>query len=234
MEHRILIVEDEEDIQDLIKETLEGFDYETISAKDGFEARKIFEEEADSVDLIILDIMIPKINGMTLLRRIRKSSAVPVLILSAKDGESDKILGLELGADDYLSKPFSVLELHARVSALLRRNNEYQGKKKEKDSVIRIRDFVLDVDKLTVKKEGELLELTAKEFQLFKLFIEQPDKIYTKVQLYEAVWDDQFLHDENIINVHIRRLRKKVEEDPSNPQMIKTVWGIGYTLGGSE
>lgn len=234
MEHRILIVEDEEDIQDLIKETLEGFDYETISAKDGFEARKIFEEEADSVDLIILDIMIPKINGMTLLRRIRKSSAVPVLILSAKDGESDKILGLELGADDYLSKPFSVLELHARVSALLRRNNEYQGKKKEKDSVIKIRDFVLDVDKLTVKKEGELLELTAKEFQLFKLFIEQPDKIYTKVQLYEAVWDDQFLHDENIINVHIRRLRKKVEEDPSNPQMIKTVWGIGYTLGGSE
>lgn len=231
MNQKIIIIEDEEDIRLLIKETLEGQGYEILSAEDGAEGLLLIEKHIHEINLIILDLMLPKVDGMSLLKKIRNMNSTPVLILSAKDGEYDKILGLEFGADDYLTKPFSLLELQARVKALLRRNNEYQAPAKEKEEQVRIGDLVIEPMNYIALKDGVNLNLTAKEFQILNLFIMNPKKVYTKVDLYQEIWDDEFLHDENVLNVHIRRLRKKIEDDPSNPKYIQTVWGIGYKLG---
>ncbi|MHC5251003.1 response regulator transcription factor [Listeria kieliensis] len=234
MTQKIMVVEDEEDIAELIAETLTEQGYEVVIAKDGAKALQLFST-LETVDLVLLDLMLPKINGMDLLQRIRKEHRMPVLIISAKDGEYEKILGLEFGADDYLVKPFSILELQARVKALLRRNNDYQNEKVAKAlKPIKIGELTIDQENLAVMKEGESLNLTAKEFQILNLFASNPKKVYTKVQLYKEIWDDEFIHDENVLNVHIRRLRKKIEVDPSNPEYIQTVWGIGYKLGVAE
>ncbi len=234
MTQKIMVVEDEEDIAELIAETLTEQGYEVVIAKDGAKALQLFST-LETVDLVLLDLMLPKINGMDLLQRIRKEHRMPVLIISAKDGEYEKILGLEFGADDYLVKPFSILELQARVKALLRRNNDYQNEKVAKAlKPIKIGELTIDQENLAVMKEGESLNLTAKEFQILNLFASNPKKVYTKVQLYKEIWDDEFIHDENVLNVHIRRLRKKIEVDTSNPEYIQTVWGIGYKLGVAE
>lgn len=231
MNQKIIIIEDEEDIRLLIKETLEGQGYEILSAEDGAEGLLLIEKHIHDTNLIILDLMLPKVDGMSLLKKIRNMNSTPVLILSAKDGEYDKILGLEFGADDYLTKPFSLLELQARVKALLRRNNEYQAPVKEKEEQVSIGNLIIEPMNYIALKDGVNLNLTAKEFQILNLFVMNPKKVYTKVELYQEIWDDEFLHDENVLNVHIRRLRKKIEDDPSNPQYIQTVWGIGYKLG---
>lgn len=231
MNQKIIIIEDEEDIRLLIKETLEGQGYEILSAEDGAEGLLLIEKHIHDINLIILDLMLPKVDGMSLLKKIRNMNSTPVLILSAKDGEYDKILGLEFGADDYLTKPFSLLELQARVKALLRRNNEYQAPAKEKEEQVSIGDLIIEPMNYIALKDGVNLNLTAKEFQILNLFVMNPKKVYTKVELYQEIWDDEFLHDENVLNVHIRRLRKKIEDDPSNPKYIQTVWGIGYKLG---
>lgn len=234
MTQKIMVVEDEEDIAELIAGTLTEQGYEVVIASDGAKALQLFSK-LETVDLVLLDLMLPKINGMDLLQRIRKEHRTPVLIISAKDGEYEKILGLEFGADDYLVKPFSILELQARVKALLRRNNDYQSEKASKElKPIKIGELTIDQDNLVVMKDGESLNLTAKEFQILNLFASNPKKVYTKVQLYKEIWDDEFIHDENVLNVHIRRLRKKIEADPSNPEYIQTVWGIGYKLGVAE
>lgn len=231
MNQKIIIIEDEEDIRLLIKETLEGQGYEILSAEDGAEGLLLIEKHIHDTNLIILDLMLPKVDGMSLLKKIRNMNSTPVLILSAKDGEYDKILGLEFGADDYLTKPFSLLELQARVKALLRRNNEYQAPVKEKEEQVSIGNLIIEPMNYIALKDGVNLNLTAKEFQILNLFVMNPKKVYTKVELYQEIWDDEFLHDENVLNVHKRRLRKKIEDDPSNPQYIQTVWGIGYKLG---
>ncbi|MEI5995237.1 response regulator transcription factor [Candidatus Enterococcus mansonii] len=232
MNKKIVVVEDEQDIQKLIKETMEQQGYTVVTADDGKEASDLIDE-LTNIDLVVLDLMLPKVDGLTVLKKIRSVSSIPVLILSAKDGEYEKILGLEFGADDYLTKPFSLLELQARVKALLRRNNEYQvqGKSEERERKITIGELVIQPDNFSVKKNDTTVNLTAKEFQILNLFVSNPKKVYTKVQLYKEIWDEEFIHDENVMNVHIRRLRKKIENDPSNPIYIKTVWGIGYKLG---
>lgn len=232
MNQKIVVVEDEEDIQKLIKETMEQQGYSVVTANDGEQANTLLGE-LTTIDLVILDLMLPKIDGLTVLKKLRSVSNIPVLILSAKDGEYEKILGLEFGADDYLTKPFSLLELQARVKALLRRNNEYQAQEKleETEKIITVGELTIEPNNFLVKKNDTIVNLTAKEFQILSLFVSNPKKVYTKVQLYKEIWDEEFIHDENVMNVHIRRLRKKIENDPSNPIYIKTVWGIGYKLG---
>lgn len=227
----ILIIEDDDDIRIMISDALSHPDYEITGACDGKEAMELFRNNAD-IDLVILDLMLPKIDGLTVLRNIRKTSTIPVLILSAKDGEYEKVLGLEYGADDYLTKPFSIIELQARIKSLLRRVREYQQASGNSiGKSLSVGQLTIELDNFMVKKDGQAVNLTAKEFSIIKLFATHPEKVYTKVQLYQEIWDDEFLNDENVVNVTIRRLREKIEDNPSSPQYIKTIWGIGYKLG---
>lgn len=159
---------------------------------------------------------------------------MPIIILSAKDSESDKTLGLGLGADDYITKPFSVVEVLARIKAALRRTMHYDSAGVKEPAVLRAGELVMDLSDYTVQKGEESIDLTAKEFEILKLFMQNPKKVYTKEQLYSLVWQDAYCGDENAVNVHISRLRNKIEEDPRNPRYVLTVWGIGYKMGQCE
>lgn len=225
----ILLVEDDLEICAMLKAYLETENFEVVAAHDGREACKKFEER--SWELVLLDLMIPVIGGMDVLQVIRKKSVVPVIIISAKDTEADKTLGLGLGADDYITKPFSVTEVLARIKANIRRATQY-GMLAEKDEVLQAGEIVMDLSDYTVTKAGEKIDLTAKEFEILKLLMKNPKKVYTKEQIYSLVWNDAYFGDENAVNVHISRLRNKLEDDTRNPKYVVTVWGIGYKLGG--
>ncbi|MEW9503023.1 response regulator transcription factor [Jeotgalibacillus marinus] len=229
MDHKILIVEDDQSISEMVSESLKKEGYEVSVVFDGEEALTLFDNK--EFDLILLDLMLPKIDGIECLKLIRSKSVVPVLIISAKDEDVDKALGLGFGADDYISKPFSMIELKARVKALIRRTTHYKSDAIKKQDTIKIGDLVVDMNSYSVKKFDNYLQLTAKEFNILKLFITNPTHVYTKAQLYNLVWQEEYFKDMNVINVHIRRLREKIEDDPSNPTYIKTLWGIGYRLG---
>ncbi|MCP6680860.1 response regulator transcription factor [Bacillus nakamurai] len=214
----------------MVSESLTKEGFEVTAAFDGEEALEILNTQ--KFEVILLDLMLPKIDGMECLRMIRSKSMVPVLIMSAKDEDVDKALGLGLGADDYISKPFSMLEVIARIKATIRREKHYKGSLPAKEEkIINIGDLSVDLNGFSVKKFNEKINLTAKEFNILKLFISNPSQVYTKSQLYKSVWEDEYHGDENVINVHIRRLREKIEDDPSHPTYIKTLWGIGYKLG---
>ncbi len=225
----ILLVEDDNEISDMLKSFLATENFNVITASDGETAcQKFF---ADQYSLVLLDLMIPKRSGMEVLRTIRKTSTVPVIILSAKDSDSDKTLGLGLGADDYITKPFSVTEVLARIKANIRRSTQYAASTPEPDPILTKGSLTLNLNDYSVSKNGELLELTGKEFEILKLFMQNPKKVYTKEQIYSLIWKDTYYGDENAVNVHISRLRSKIEDDPRNPIYIITVWGIGYKLG---
>ncbi len=225
----ILLVEDDNEISDMLKSFLATENFNVITASDGETAcQKFF---ADQYSLVLLDLMIPKCSGMEVLRTIRKTSTVPVIILSAKDSDSDKTLGLGLGADDYITKPFSVTEVLARIKANIRRSTQYAASTPEPDPILTKGSLTLNLNDYSVSKNGELLELTGKEFEILKLFMQNPKKVYTKEQIYSLIWKDTYYGDENAVNVHISRLRSKIEDDPRNPIYIITVWGIGYKLG---
>ena len=229
--YKILLVEDEPEISEMLKNYLETENYEVICAFDGQEACKRFDSE--TVQLVLLDLMIPKISGLEVMRHIRRDSFVPILIISAKDTESDKALGLGLGADDYITKPFSVVEVLARIKAAIRRNTQYANAScaAPAGEILTAGDLVMNLEDHTVTRKGKPVELTAKEFEILKLFLQNPKRVYTKEQLYSLVWKDAYLGDENAVNVHISRLRNKIEEDSRNPRYVVTVWGIGYKLG---
>lgn len=230
MKHNVLLVEDDESIAEMVESHLlkEGFIVKV--AYDGEEAVHTFLN--DSFDIILLDLMLPKLDGMTFMKIIREKSLIPILIMSAKDSDVDKALGLGFGADDYISKPFSMIELTARVKAAIRRATDYtQSKKEEGKNFLQIGNLQVDLSNYSVVKNGEKLQLTAKEFNILKLFVQNPSRVYTKEQIYNLIWHEDYYGDENIINVHIRRIREKIEENPSSPQYIKTLWGIGYKLG---
>ncbi|MFQ9248556.1 MAG: response regulator transcription factor [Clostridium paraputrificum] len=223
---RILLVEDEKEISLMVKNylTKEGYIVDTdFNGEEG-----LFQFRQKDYSLVILDIMMPKMDGIDLIKRIREKSNVPAIILSAKDGEIDKALGLGFGADDYVAKPFSMVELSARVKAAIRRATEYSNEEVKQNKVIKVDDLIIDINNYSVKRGDEDLKLTNKEFEIFKLFLTNPNIVFTKEQIYRQVWEDEFMGDDNIINVHIRRLREKVERDPSKPKYIKTLWGIGY------
>lgn len=231
MEKKILIIEDDQAISKLVSDSLTREGYLITTVFDGEEALEVLTREKD-FDLLLLDLMLPKVDGLECLRAIRQTSVVPILIMSAKGDDVDKALGLGMGADDYISKPFSMIELIARIKALIRRTINYSTEiSNTKETIIKIGDLVVDMEGYTVKKNGVNLKLTATEFNILNLLIKKPKQVYTKEQLYNLVWQAEYVQDMNVINVHIRRLREKIEDDPSNPKYIQTLWGIGYRLG---
>lgn len=224
----ILIIDDDHDLCRLLKNLLEQEDYFVCTCHDGITG--LNEAKRFSYKLIVLDIMLPHKNGYELLTEIRKDSYVPVLMLTAKDHESDKVTGLRMGADDYLTKPFGNSEFLARVSSLLRRYTVFNSGSR---NIITAVDLSIDVVRHEVRKENRLIHLTAKEFDLLLFLARNSGQVFTKRQLYQAVWNDEYAFDDNNIMVHIRRLRKKIETTPENPSYIITVWGVGYKFGGA-
>ena len=227
---RILLVEDDIETSDMLKDFLIVENFEVVTAYDGKSACKKFLE--DKYSLVLLDIMIPGINGIEVMKIIRESSTVPIIIISAKD--SDKTLGLGLGADDYITKPFSVIEVLARIKANIRRNTQYIPDIPNNENILKKGNLTIDTDTYSVLKNGKKIELTVKEFEILKMLIQNPQKVYTKNQIYSSVWNDVYIGNENAVNVHISRLRGKIEDNPRDPKYIVTVWGIGYKLGDVE
>ncbi|WPB17467.1 Transcriptional regulatory protein WalR [[Clostridium] scindens] len=227
------MVEDDREISEMLEEFLIQEAFEVVPAFDGLEACEKFED--GEFDLVLLDLMIPKMSGMDVMKTIREKSVVPILIVSAKDSLLDKSLGLELGADDYITKPFVMAEVLARIKANLRRTNQYaagSSRKQEEPATLSCGDIQLNPVDFTVRKRGKKIDLTAKEFEILRLLMQNPKKVYTKEQIYSLVWEDAYLGDENAVNVHISRLRNKIEDDARNPEYIITVWGFGYRIGG--
>ena len=222
----ILIAEDEKDIRNLLKLQLEQEGYSVYAAKDGIEALELMQSK--TIDFAIFDVMMPRLDGFNLLRKIRQTSNIPVMFLTARGEDMDKVLGLGIGADDYLVKPFSMTELLARVGAQLRRSLEYSSQKQQASSQIEYGSLCLDVDACCVYRNNSLVELNAKEYMLLKYLMENPERVFTKKQLYSAVWKEDLYYDDNTIMVHISHIRNKIEEDPRNPEYIKTIRGIGY------
>ncbi len=229
MKQKILIIDDDVDLCRQLRHHLEQEGYDVCTCHDG--VMGLHELQSAEYQLVVLDIMLPMINGYEVLERIRKKSFIPVLILTAKDSEGDKVSGLRMGADDYLTKPFANSEFLARVSSLLRRYTIFNTADGSPE-IITVGGMSIDKAGREVRKDGMLLELTAKEFDLLLHFAENPGKVFTKRQIYQAVWKDAYAYDDNNIMVHIRRLRKKIEDHPEHPKYILTVWGVGYKLGG--
>lgn len=225
---KILFVEDNLEICEMLGDYLTAENFEVDCAYDGEQACQKFD--SNTYHIVLLDLMIPKISGMDVMKHIRKSSTVPIIIISAKDTEVDKTLGLGLGADDYITKPFSVVEVLARVKANIRRTTEYAAPIQEPEELF-FRCIKMDLSNHTVTKNGVSLELTAKEFDILKLLLQNPKRVYTKAQIYSLIWNDVYVGDENAVNVHISRLRNKIEDNPRSPEYVITVWGIGYKLG---
>ena len=226
-------MEDDREISEMLEEFLIQEAFEVVPAFDGLEACEKFED--GEFDLVLLDLMIPKMSGMDVMKTIREKSVVPILIVSAKDSLLDKSLGLELGADDYITKPFVMAEVLARIKANLRRTNQYaagSSRKQEEPATLSCGGIQLNPADFTVRKRGKKIDLTAKEFEILRLLMQNPKKVYTKEQIYSLVWEDAYLGDENAVNVHISRLRNKIEDDARNPEYIITVWGFGYRIGG--
>lgn len=221
---KILVVDDEKIIVKGLKFNLEQEGYSVVTAFDGEEALRLAHDE--SIDLILLDLMLPKMDGLSVCRAVRAFSDVPIIMLTAKNDDIDKILGLEYGADDYITKPFVVREVTARIKAIFRRVKT--EKKAPKESVITSGDIILDYNYRKITVRGEKVELTGKEFDLLELFINNPGKVYTRENLLDIAWGFGYPGDARTVDVHIRRLREKIEKNPAEPEYIKTKWGVGY------
>ena len=224
MGKRILLVDDEPLILKGLKYTLEQEGYETDSAMDGEEALAKFF--AQPYDMILLDVMLPKLDGISVCQRIREHSNVPIIMLTAKGEDMDKILGLEYGADDYMTKPFNILEVKARIKTIFRRTAMTQRDSGQR--IITVRDMQLNLNNRSVTVDGKEVNLTAKEFDLLQLFATNRGKVFSRENLLETIWKYDYLGDLRTVDVHIRRLREKIERVPSQPEYIFTKWGVGY------
>jgi len=222
----ILLVDDEDSVQKLLTYPLERDGFRVVSAHDGEEALRLFA--AEPVDLVVLDIMLPKLDGLEVCKRLRSESSVPIIMLTARDDEFDTVLGLELGADDYITKPFSIREFRSRVRALLRR----AGAARDAPSAepIEASGLSLDPDRRASTLDGKPLDLTYVEFELLRTLVAQPGKVFSRRALLQAIWGDSAYREPRTIDVHVRHLREKVERDPSEPKLILTVRGAGYRL----
>lgn len=225
----VLVVDDEQAIADIIKFNLEREGYEVLTAKDGRDALNTLEES--SVNLVLLDVMMPEMDGFTCLKEIRKDSKVPVIMLTAKEEEVDKVLGLELGADDYVVKPFSMRELIARVKANLRRR-EFENEENREVESITAGDLLIDLNKYEVQKNGKVLDLTLREYELLLFLAKSPDQIFSREELLEKVWGYDYYGDIRTVDVTVRRLREKVEDKDKEFKYILTKRGVGYYFGG--
>jgi DNA-binding response OmpR family regulator len=218
----VLVVDDEPTIRDVVVRYLRRDGYETLEAGDGDRARELIE--AGEPSLVVLDVMLPGTDGLALCRWIRSRSSLPVILLTARGDEVDRIIGLELGADDYVTKPFSPRELAVRVRTVLRR----LGPQAPRDEPITAGDLVIDAATREVTKAGEPVHLTAKEFDLLRFLAGHPRRVFSRDQLMSRVWGYEAAYDTGTVTVHVRRLREKLEEDPSRPRLLQTVWGVGY------
>ena len=224
MAKRILLVDDEPLILKGLRFTLEQEGYEILTAADGEEALQVFFDQP--VDLVLLDVMLPKLDGIQVCQRIRESSNVPILMLTAKGEDMDKILGLEYGADDYMTKPFNILEVKARIKTVLRR--AAQPAVNEEKKIIRVHDMEVNIVNRSVTLGGKEIRLTAKEFDLLQLFITNRGKVFSRETMLETVWKYDYMGDARTVDVHIRRLREKIERNTAQPEFIFTKWGVGY------
>ena len=229
MKYVILIADDEAEIRDLLRLYLGNSGYDVLEAADGLEALEFLEKE--HVDLAVLDVMMPRMNGLHVLKKIRETSNIPVLVFSAKDADSDKILGLNLGADDYLTKPFNPLEAVARIQSNIRRFYSlggHDGKMESETANLKVRDLTLDTESCVLYREKEPLELSSVEYRIMYMFMEHPGKVFTKGQIFQAGWNEEYMDDDNNVMVCISKLRAKLSNDGS--KYIKTVRGLGYRL----
>ena len=220
----ILLVDDEESVQKLLTYPLEREGFRVIPARDGEEALRRFDEEG--VDLVVLDLMLPKLDGLEVCKRLRAVSSVPIIMLTARDDELDKVLGLELGADDYITKPFSIREFRSRVRALLRRA-QLSGTP-DRGETIEHEGLRIDIARRTVEAHGSPAQLTYVEFELLRALAAQPGRVFTRQMLLESLWGDSAYREPRTIDVHVRHLREKLERDPREPELIFTVRGVGY------
>ncbi|MCI8403449.1 MAG: response regulator transcription factor [Clostridia bacterium] len=228
MERTILVIEDEQNINDILTFSLSKEGYQTISALDGITGLEMALTE--NPDLILLDVMLPGLDGWEVCKKVRESSQVPIIMLTAREDEVDKVLGLELGADDYITKPYSMRELAARVKANIRRSSVQvvQETVPENQSTIISGDLSINVERYEVSKNGKIIDITLREFELLKFLATQPDKIYSREKLLENVWGYEYYGDVRTVDVTVRRLREKIEDDPSMPKYIITKRGVGY------
>lgn len=224
----ILVVDDEKPIVEILKVNLVKSGYRVIEAYDGIEA--VNKAISEQPDLILLDVMLPGQDGFSVCKKIRETSSVPIIMLTAREEEVDKILGLELGADDYMTKPFSLRELMARVKANLRRT-QFSAKDEQGGEIMEFGELSIDVEKYEVRKRGEVIELTFREFELLKFLATKKGKIFSRENLLNKVWDYEFYGDVRTVDVTIRRLREKIEDNPSMPTYIMTKRGVGYYFG---
>jgi DNA-binding response OmpR family regulator len=221
----ILLVDDEDAVQKLLTYPLEREGFRVLQARDGEEALQRFANER--VDLVVLDIMLPKLDGLEVCKRLRAESTVPIIMLTARDDELDKVLGLELGADDYITKPFSIREFRSRVRALLRRAAAPRQEERESD-VIEVDALRIDPSRRAVELDGRPVQLTYVEFELLRTLAAHPGRVYTREMLLQALWGDSAYREPRTIDVHVRHLREKLEQDPREPSYIFTVRGVGY------
>lgn len=230
MSTKILVVEDDRNLLDTIKYNLSKEGYEVVAASDGAEALDVARREKP--DLIILDLMLPKISGFDVCRILRKEMIVPILILTAKAEETDKIVGLEIGADDYMTKPFSLRELLARVRAMLRRTKMVETQSESEQALIKVEDIEIDIARHQASKEARTLELTPKEFDLLAFLARNKGMVFNRDQLLQKVWGYDFAGNTRTVDVHIRWLREKIEDNSNEPKLLITVRGVGYKLEG--
>ncbi|NRT92021.1 response regulator transcription factor [Clostridium beijerinckii] len=224
----ILVVDDEKDIRDVIEIYLINEGFEVVTASDGLEALEKLKNEA--IDLIILDIMMPKLDGIRTCLKIREEKKMPIIMLSAKSEDSDKILGLNIGADDYVVKPFNPLELVARVKSQIRRTTSFNEPREENDDEICIDGLVINTATREVFVDDKFVRLTPREFEILKVLATNIGRVLSTEQIYENVWDEPFLNSDNTVAVHIRNIREKIEINPKEPKYIKLVWGVGYKI----
>ena len=226
--YNILICDDDRDIVSALDIYLTSEGYRAYKAYDGLEALKMVDQH--DIQLVLLDVMMPGLDGIRTTAKLRESKNIPIILLTAKSEDSDKILGLNIGADDYITKPFNPIEVIARVKSQLRRYTTLGGREKIEDNVIRNGGIALDDSAKSVTVDGESVSLTPIEYNILKLLLKSPGRVYSTSQIYEQVWNDPSLGSENTVAVHIRHLREKIEIDPANPRYIKVVWGLGYKM----
>ena len=224
----ILVCDDDQAIVDAIEIYLSQEGYTVLKAYDGLEAIRMVKEK--EIQLVILDIMMPRMDGIRATMKIREISAVPIIFLSAKSEDVDKILGLNVGADDYITKPFNPLELNARVKSVLRRYTQLGAIAERKDMVFQIGGLRVDDDRKKVTVDGEVVKLTPMEYRILLLLVQNPGKVFSIGQIYERIWKEEAVSGDNTVAVHIRHIREKIEINPKDPRYLKVVWGVGYKI----
>ena len=224
----ILVCDDDQAIVDAIEIYLSKEGYTVLKAYDGLEAIRMVKEK--EIQLVILDIMMPRMDGIRATMKIREISAVPIIFLSAKSEDVDKILGLNVGADDYITKPFNPLELNARVKSVLRRYTQLGAIAEKKDTVFQIGGLRVDDDRKEVTVDGEVVKLTPMEYRILLLLVQNPGKVFSIGQIYERIWKEEAVSGDNTVAVHIRHIREKIEINPKDPRYLKVVWGVGYKI----